>query len=162
DGVLVRVGTEPALAELRESAERLLADANQLDQQQGQERKRRRAAEERLRVAKDRKAEFSRLRDEALFHGTLFTGVDLPGNLQRSQELACRALEVLGVTLANTSKPGLDMALEAEERAQLTRDCHDLLLVWAGAVAQEGSRPRLEEALRILERAVLLGSATHS
>src|SRR5207244_3280311 len=66
DGVLARVGTEPLLTELRQSAERLLGEA----ERRGQEQKRQRLAQE-------KKLEFSRWRDDALFHGTMFTGVDL-------------------------------------------------------------------------------------
>jgi tetratricopeptide (TPR) repeat protein len=168
DGVRALVRTEPALAELRESAERLLAEADKLDHEQRQKQKRRRAAEERQRVAQEKKLEFSRWRDDALFHGTMFTGVDLPANRQRSQKSAQRALEVLGVTLANSSAPGVDLALNGKEREEVTGDCYDLVLVWAGAVAQEGSPPQLRKALRILERAdrlreaVQLGPPTHS
>jgi tetratricopeptide (TPR) repeat protein len=149
--VLERAETEPLLAELRESAKSLLDEANK----QNQAQKRRRVAQEKMR-------DFAHWRDEALFHGTLFTGADLPANRQHSQESASRALAVLGVTLAKDQPPGHDLALDAEERAQLTRDCYDLLLVWAGAVAQKGSRAHLKEALRILERADRLVPATHS
>jgi tetratricopeptide (TPR) repeat protein len=151
DGVLARVGTEPLLTDLRQSAERLLGEA----ERRGQEQKRRQ-------LAQDRKLEFSRWRDDALFHGTMFAGVDLPANRPRSRESARRALEVLGVTLANSSTPGTHLALTRKERAELTRDCYDLLLVWAGAVAQQGSRGQLLAALAILRRADRLGPATHS
>jgi tetratricopeptide (TPR) repeat protein len=152
DGVLADARAEHSLTELRESAECLLDEADKQSQEQ-----------KRQRVAQEKKLEFYRWRDDALFHGSLFTGGDLPANRQRSQESAQRALEVLGVRLANDLAPGYDLALTEAERGQVTRDCYDLLLVWAGAVAQDGSRPGLEEALRILKRADrLLQPATHS
>jgi tetratricopeptide (TPR) repeat protein len=150
-GALARVGGEVLLAPLREAAVSLLAEADERGREQA-----------RRQTAQDKRAEFTHWRDDVLFHGTLFTALDLPDNSKRSQESARKALEVLGVTLANDSAPGIDLALNEAERDEVTQDCYDLLLVWAGAVAHEGSRPKLQEALRILECASRLGPSTYS
>src|SRR5262249_27922155 len=72
--VLTLTGPEPTLAALKEQAERLLAEA---DHRLAHQATRQKAEQDYQR--------FMHLRDEALFHGTLFTGVDLPTNLEATR-----------------------------------------------------------------------------
>src|SRR5262249_52193213 len=81
DRALVKIGSEPSLAELRESAENLLAEV------------RRNLAEI------DHFREFSKQRDDVLFHATLATGEGRQANLDATQRAGWTALGLFGVTL---------------------------------------------------------------
>jgi hypothetical protein len=79
--------SEPSLADLKAHAADLLKRTSrlldeELSRKQAQERYRR----------------FLQLRDETLFHGMQYVGVDLPANLQRTKRTAEDALRLVGAT----------------------------------------------------------------
>jgi serine/threonine protein kinase/tetratricopeptide (TPR) repeat protein len=116
-----------------------------------------------------RQLRFLQHRDEALFHASLFTGLNLAANVEKTRTHAREALALAGwdsdrqvLTLA----PAL-----ADRRAEIAADCYELLLVLAEAVAQplpgqdQAERARAaREALDILRQAAPLGQtqAFHS
>ena len=105
----------------------------------------------------------SELRNEAFFHETRFTGLDLPTDLQATRAAARAALARL-----RRRRPGrcLDAVgrcprtLSPQERAEIVEGCYELLLVLAEAVAQAlpGEDPvvQAERGLRILDQAARL------
>jgi serine/threonine protein kinase/Tfp pilus assembly protein PilF len=109
------------------------------------------------RDAEKKYGEFFSHRDEALFYGTLFTGVDLPTNLLETQKAARAALASFGIE--PESAAGLEgvEALTPEQSAKITTGCYELLLVLAETVARQ-HRP--EQALRMLDRAKSLRPPT--
>jgi tetratricopeptide (TPR) repeat protein len=121
----------------------------------------RRQAEE-LRNQAGRQSRFLRHRDEALFHATLFTGLDLAANVEKTRQHARAALSEAGWDEA-TQGLNLPPAL-AGRRDEIAADCYELLLLLAEAVAQpltgqdldERAR-RAREALAILRQAAPLG-----
>jgi serine/threonine protein kinase/predicted Zn-dependent protease len=113
---------------------------------------------------------FQELRDEALFHGTLFTGMDLPANLEATRTAAWQALGLFGLTQdAGTRLTFPDCLLNEQDQAEVTVGCYELFLVLAEAVAHPlpGQLPAerrrcAEEALGLLERAKQLGLTTQA
>jgi tetratricopeptide (TPR) repeat protein len=103
---------------------------------------------------------FLKLRDDALFHATLFTGRDPATNMKRTQEAARQAL-ALFPTPASFADP---------VRQRMIREgCYEMLLILAEAVAfavpgQEGDarQQQLTDALHILDRATRLGVTTQA
>jgi tetratricopeptide (TPR) repeat protein len=141
------IESDPALAEFRAPAERVQAKARvQLGN------------EEAAQDAARRYRQFLQLRDEALFHGTLFTGTDLHANLHNVGEEARAALSQVGVAVEGEGPPDL-RAFTAEQRADITPDCYELLLVLAEAKARAGSPG---EAKKILDRADSFGLKTRT
>jgi len=97
---------------------------------------------------------FFRFRDDALFHGMVFTGVELPANLEATKN-ACRdALNVFS-SLAQDG-PIYSEHLSADRRQQCNDTTYELLLVWAEAEAQSHSgdensaRVQHEKAVQLL------------
>jgi tetratricopeptide (TPR) repeat protein len=118
----------------------------------------------------DRFRQFVRLRDEAMFQGTLLTAVRLAPEDQTAADLralrasAEEALSLAGVSPESGSLPAFDLALTADERADLAAGCQELLLVLAQevALAPPGATPsqrreKAAEGIHILERARQLG-----
>lgn len=139
---------EPALADLHPSLAALQTDvARREAEQQGQ------------RASEAAYQQFFRLRDSALFHGMVLTGVDLPGNVAATKKACREALGLFGVTAVPARGPVFTNYLSAERRQQATVACYELLLVWAEAEAQpepgrrEPTRSQLEEAVRLVDRA---------
>jgi tetratricopeptide (TPR) repeat protein len=145
---LAVISSDAALDDLRAPAERVLADARV---RLGQETARGIAAEQ--------SRQFFQRYHEALFHGTLFTGADLPANLHVAGEAARDALQRVGVAVDGQGGPPLGEAFTAEQRADITARCYELLLVLAEAVAREGS-PR--QAKEVLDRARSFGPPTRT
>jgi eukaryotic-like serine/threonine-protein kinase len=142
------VRAEPSLADLATPVDRLLAEADhQLARQAG-----RRKADETYR-------EFDRLRGVAHFHGTLFTGVDLPANLAATREAARQALALVGLSATAEGKPVFNSHLNDREKAETRAGCYELVLLLAEAVARQGSP---QQAVRILERARPFGPETRA
>jgi tetratricopeptide (TPR) repeat protein len=143
---------EAECADLREQVELLLRQTGQ-----------RRLDQERLQ-------KFQRLRNEALFHATLFTGTDLASALADTRSAALEALTLFGATPDSTGTPAVQSPFyEAATRAEIVAGCYELLVVLAEAVAQPlpgqaaaGQRRGAEEALRILDRAAALGVTTQA
>jgi serine/threonine protein kinase/Tfp pilus assembly protein PilF len=138
---LAKIGSEPSLAGLQAQAQRLLAEA-----------------EQRL-TAHDKYQRFGQGRNAAIFHGTLFAGVDLAANLKASREAAEKALALFAVSADRDSVPVLDAPLK-ERRAEITAGCYELLLILAEVEAQQGTPPQVRKAVEILDRAAKLGPRT--
>jgi tetratricopeptide (TPR) repeat protein len=149
-GAQAVVRDEPALADLAPQVELLLGEADRrLDRQAT-----RRRAEEKYR-------RFTRLRDEALFHGTLFTGVDLPANLETARRTARQGLAEFGLADGGEAGPAFGEGLLPEEQRQVAAGCQELLLVLAEALARQDP-PQPGAALRTLDRAAGLGPPTRA
>ena len=122
--------------------------------------------EQELRVEANRKAsqarfqEFVKLRNEAQFLGTLYTGMDLALNLQAARASVQKALGVYNVLSTDDARPALDDDLNDSQRAEVLGDCYQLLLVLAETEAQSTSDLRPSEKEPYLRRA--LGYLDHA
>jgi tetratricopeptide (TPR) repeat protein len=143
-GALTIVRSDPALADLLGPAESLLATATRRMNDQ--------AARE---AAREKYTKFLRLRDEALFCGTLFTGGDLPANRAAARAAAHEALALFG--LAADAAPPLAPAFSDEQKAEINDGCYEMLLVLAEAEAHTTARQQPGQALAILGWAKALG-----
>jgi eukaryotic-like serine/threonine-protein kinase len=112
---------------------------------------------------RDRFHEFLRRRDDALFQDTQLTGLDTSENVAVVRKSTLAALELFAAD-NERAKPWtlmhLPESLTEQEREDVVRGCYEMLMVQAEAVAQplpgESSTSQAREALKILERAVLL------
>ncbi len=151
---LTTIGTEPSLDSLKQPAEALLKQA-----------------ENELKVEADRSASqarfqtFAALRDEAQFLGTLYTGMDLAANLQAARASVLKACAVYQMVPGAGARPEVDSYVSAEQKAEIERDCSQLLLILAETEAQSttGQKPadkeqHLRQALSYLEAARQLGA----
>jgi serine/threonine protein kinase/Flp pilus assembly protein TadD len=148
---LQEIGSEPTLAELKMRADNLLTEV-----------------ESKLKEGEDYR-KFRKLRDEALFHATLFTGRDLATNLDATQQAARQALHIFQVRIDSLEGPTLGRSANAPQQKEVREGCYELLLILAEAVAfaVPGQRPeqhsrQLNAALRILDRASSLGVTTQA
>jgi hypothetical protein len=127
------------------------------------------------RRALDRYEQICRRRDEALFQGTVLSAAHLApedramADLNAAQEAAREALSLAGVEVEGESAPVLDASLTAEEKADVTGSCYELLLVLSQAVGQplpaaspEDKKQRAAAGLRILDHAARLGPPTRA
>ncbi len=111
---------------------------------------------------------FLQLRNEALFHATLFTGGDLASALQETRTVALEALAQFGVAPQSDTKPTVESLYYSEsQKTQIIADCYELLVMLAEAVAhplpgQKETRQQAQEALSILDRAAKLGVTTQA
>jgi tetratricopeptide (TPR) repeat protein len=143
-----QIGSDPALAGLETSVESLLAETDRRLQQ-----------ETALRQAEKTYQEFMKLRDEALFQGTLFTGVDLPANLNKVRATAEKALRLFRVAVDTAEGPVFEESFPTGKRKEVTASCYELLLLLAETAAQE-QPARIQDALALLKRAGQLGYQT--
>ena len=90
---LATLGAEPQLLALKEPTEALLAEAEA-----------KLKAEADLEASRDRRRRFAACRDEALFLGCLYTGLDLAANLKATRAAVRKALEVHGQTADGTGR----------------------------------------------------------
>jgi serine/threonine protein kinase/Tfp pilus assembly protein PilF len=124
-----------------------------------------RQVERELRVEDDRRAsqerlyQFGKLRDEAQFLGTLYTGMDLAANLKAARVTVAKALAVYGVAVDNDSRPTLDEYLTDLQKTEINEDCYQLLLILAETQAQD---KEFRQALGCLEQALRFGAATRA
>jgi tetratricopeptide (TPR) repeat protein len=139
-GALEIIRRDPALAEFQGPAESLMARTTRRTKEQAL-----------LAEARKKHKEFFPLRDEALFHATLFTGADLPASREAARAAAEKALDRFG--LATDAGPPLVPGPEFsdQQKAEITEGCYELLLVLAEAEAGP------EKALTVLGRANGLG-----
>jgi serine/threonine protein kinase/tetratricopeptide (TPR) repeat protein len=150
---LATVGQEPRLEQLKAPSQALL------DQ-----------AEARLRDVADRQAsdarfrQFGQFRDEALFLGCLYTGMDLAANLKATREVVQRALDVYGISTRDDAPPAFDAYLDDARKAALRDDCYQLLLILAETGSRaapgkgaSGREPALRESVRLLEQSLRFG-----
>ena len=140
--VLTRIKEESRLGAERARAAELLAQADRGSAEQGEREAERRGFEE-----------FLRSRDEALFYETQFTGLDLPGNLEKSRSSARAAL---GIFADKVSAGGgwvlgpLPGSLSEAERSAVRERCYELLLI----LAEAEDRP--DDGLAMLDAAARL------
>ena len=142
---------EPRLAALHDRAAGLLSQVAQ-------------GIEAEARQARDRQRYrlFLERRNEAFFHETWFTGLDLPANLQATRAAARAALGIFAESAEGDAwtLPALPASLTAAEQAEIGEGCYELLLVLAEAVAQplSGEDPALQagRGLAILDQAARL------
>jgi tetratricopeptide (TPR) repeat protein len=152
---LATIGEEPALAELRTDAQRLLGLTDAQLARQAERTK----AEENYR-------KFLTLRDQALFHGTLFTGIDQQANLVAAQIAAKDALGIyLSLDLSAPWQPPKAPYTE-EEQARITNGVYELLLLLAETTANSAddkpTTAQVTQALALLDRAASLGIETRA
>jgi tetratricopeptide (TPR) repeat protein len=155
--LLTKIEAEPRLADLRAKASDLLKQIE------------RGLADQRAWEAdRDRFDRFIRRRNEAFYSDTMFTRLDVPGNLEATRASARAALDVFaagdhGDAWALAPLPA---ALSPQEQADVAEDCAELLLVLAEAVAQplpgEDHRRQADQGLRILDQAARLHSPTRA
>jgi tetratricopeptide (TPR) repeat protein/predicted Ser/Thr protein kinase len=149
---LATIGSEPKLADLKDPAQKLLAQA-----------------EGHLRSEADFK-KFGDLRDQAQFLGTLYTGMDLAGNLKATRAVVHEALAIYRVTVEprpagqQGPAPQFDPYLDDAQKAEVLGDCYQLLLILAETERQAaGETPslqqkqHLDEALRLVDEALRFG-----
>ncbi len=154
---LTTIGSEARVEDLREPAQALLKQV-----------------EQELRVEADRRAsqarfqEFVKIRDEAQFLGTLYTGMDLAANLEAARISVRKALAVYGV-LEKEARPRLDSYLSDLQKAEILSDCSQLVLILAETEAQSASdrtppekEQYLRKALSYLEQARRLGAPSRA
>jgi tetratricopeptide (TPR) repeat protein len=132
-GALGSIGSEPRLTDLRNRAQRLLDEANrrlgdQIERQRYQ----------------SRYDAFMRHYDDAMLHGTFFTGRDSGG--QRAQAAARQALAVFGCKEDRTGKAalGLDLTqirLDDREKARVRAGCYELERFLGLPEAREAAPP---------------------
>ena len=142
---------EPRLAALHDRAAGLLRQVAQ-------------GIEAEARQARDRQRYrlFLERRNEAFFHETWFTGLDLPANVQATRTAARAALGIFAESVQDDAwtLPALPASLTAAEQAEIGEGCYELLLVLAEAVAQplSGEDPALQagRGLAILDQAARL------
>ena len=102
--------------------------------------------------------QFLQRRNEALFHETRFTGLDLPGSLEATRKSAQAALEMFAEPRPDCAwipRP-LPPSLTPQEQAEVTEGCHVLLLILAEAM------PQADQGLKALDGAVKWHPATRA
>jgi tetratricopeptide (TPR) repeat protein/predicted Ser/Thr protein kinase len=149
---LVRCSEYPALAAMFEERGRCLLQASEAS----------RAALE----------QFPGFREDAFFHGTLFTGRDVPTSLARVQSAARAGLglffDAVGEEGPLRSRQTYE-DLKPDVQLSIRVNCYQLLLLLAGAVAQRlpgqseaEQRANAAEAVRQLRQAAALGVETRA
>lgn len=125
--VLLTIGSEPSLDELRDSAESLLEEV------------------------KGNLAELAKLtpfgqaRDVALFHATLSTGEGLQANLDATRKASLKALGLFGVAVGGQGGPALKSPLSENQKADILASCYELLLILAESEALQDHFKSLSE-----------------
>jgi eukaryotic-like serine/threonine-protein kinase len=155
---LTTIGSEARVKDLREPAEMLLKEV-----------------EQELRIEADRRAsqarfqKFVKIRDEAQFLGTLYTGMDLAANLGAARTAVHQALDVYSVLAEEQARPRFDAYISDPQKAEILGDCSQLLLILAETEAQSASdRKPLEKeqylrtALSFLEQGRRLGAPSRA
>ena len=119
-----------------------------------------RRAENELRIEADRRASrgrlqsFVKLRDEAQFLGTLYTGMDLAANLEAARTAAQNALAVYGVVAGANPRPSFDAYQSEAQKREILGDCSGLLLILAEIEAQSASSTKSAENAQFLRKAL--------
>ena len=155
---LTTIGSEARLEDLRKPAQTLLI-----------------RVEHELRVEADRRAslarfeKFVKIRDEAQFLGTLYTGMDLAANLEAARTSVHQALAVYDVVAEGEARPRFDAYLSDPQKSEILGDCYQLLLILAETEAQSASdrkplekEQHLRKALSFLDQARRLGTPSRA
>ncbi|MCI0458848.1 MAG: protein kinase, partial [Gemmataceae bacterium] len=115
--------------------------------------------------ARARYRRFAAQREKALYHLTLFTGLDPEANRQATRAAAEEALAQFGLTAAAEAPLALERSyFTDQEQSEITDGCYELLLVLAEVVAhprelvahlRPGQDPvdQAAQAVRLLDRA---------
>ena len=104
-------------------------------------------------------AKFIALRDSALFHGMVLTGVEVSANISATKKDCREALALVGMAGQSAAAPNFSTFLSASRRRQCVNACYELLLIWADAEAQPvagkggPSSQQLRQAIELLDRA---------
>ena len=145
--LLTKIEAEPRLADLRTRATDTLEQIQRgLANQQAWE------------ADRGRYRQFLQRRNEALFHETRFTGLDLPDSLEATRKSAQAALEMFAEPRPDGAwipRP-LPPSLTPQEQAEVTEGCHVLLLIVAEAM------PQADQGLKALDEAVKWHPATRA
>jgi tetratricopeptide (TPR) repeat protein/tRNA A-37 threonylcarbamoyl transferase component Bud32 len=156
---LAQIGAEPALADLKVTAEDLRTQTLQ-----------RLAALAARQQAQEQHGQFAKKRDEALFqYGTLFTSMDLQANLQTTGTAIDEALRQVGVKVDGKEPVVWNNQYSKVESAEIAEGCYGLLLILADVKAQAGAgqepekkKSAVQQAMRILDRAAQVGTASQA
>jgi eukaryotic-like serine/threonine-protein kinase len=146
---LTTIGDEAPLESLKASARTLLGQVETELR-----------AEANRKGAQARFQQFVKLRNEAQFLGTLYTGMDLALNLQAARASVQQALAIYGVLREPNARPAIDADLKDAQKAEVLGDCYELLLVLAETEAQSASDQKPAEKETYLRRA--LGYLDHA
>ena len=145
--LVTKIEAEPRLADLRARAADTLDQLNHgLADQQAWE------------ADRGRYRQFLQRRNEALFHETRFTGLDLPGSLEATRKSAQAALAVFAAAGPDGTwapRP-LPPSLTPQEQAEVEEGCHVLLLILAEAM------PQADQGLKALDGAIKWHPATRA
>ncbi len=142
---LTTIGSEARVEDLRGPAQALL-----------------KRVERELRVEADRRdsqarfERFVKIRDEAQFLGTLYTGMDLAANLEAARAAVQQALGVYDLRAAGEARPKLDAYLSDPQKTEIQGDCYQLLLILAETEAQTASDRKPPEKEQYLRKALSL------
>jgi tetratricopeptide (TPR) repeat protein len=116
------------------------------------------------REARQREADFTERRFEAVYYGNLATGADWVAHRRRGEQAARKALELFAVTSDGKGAPVFSRHIRKDKVGEITDGCYELLLLRADLLAQPkpGQAPaereaQVEQALRSLDRAADLG-----
>src|SRR5262249_14441481 len=106
--------------------------------------------------------DFNRWSNEAVFHGIVLTGMDLPTNLKATRDAADQGLALFGMSAGSKAGPVFAEPFTADERPEITAGCYELLLLRAEAEAQQGTPEHVRGAVALLEQAARLGLRTRA
>ena len=152
---LATFSAEERFESLKNSAQTLLQDVEQKLRAQAD----RQGSQERL-------VKFARLRDEAQFLGTLYTGMDLASNLEATRVAVQQGLAVYGISVESDARPAFDPYLDELQKTELLGDFNQLFLILAETEAQSATSDEgtahLSEALRLLQKALSFGAPTRA
>jgi serine/threonine protein kinase/Flp pilus assembly protein TadD len=152
-GALRLIHNDPQLAALGAAPERLYDQARKARSERNADRE-----------ARDRFARFRRFYDDALFHGTFLSGVDLLFDHDSARTAATAALDLMGVPRepGGTFKP--DPHYSDDQNRHLVEECQQLMLILADIESRAlpgrppgDPRARADLALKYLDIAAALG-----
>jgi tetratricopeptide (TPR) repeat protein len=156
--VLASIQDEDQLADVKGEAECLLTQACRLVD-----------GEEGRRKVREKQAQLAKLRDDALFYSSLFTGLDLGSSLRATQEAARQGLALYGLCEGGRGAIESNAFVGEQQKTEILDTCHELYLILAEAVAHpiDTAPPLIRrrqaiEALALLDDAEKLGRATQA
>ncbi|MGE3809751.1 MAG: tetratricopeptide repeat protein, partial [Gemmataceae bacterium] len=154
------IRSEPALESLAASATDLQFAVARAQEDQRTHQKKQEAAQAKF-------ARFQRGLNDAMLNQMSNVGLKQQANLMTVRAVVPRALAEFGVSLDDDKLPDSSSPyLDDKQRASLVPSCYEMLLAWAGAVAQplnqnkEEPQTQARKALAILDRAAKLGLDT--
>jgi tetratricopeptide (TPR) repeat protein len=155
---LTIIRAEPLLADVKAEVEREAQEA----ERQAQEAEKQRASQQARALAVEKRDQFNRWRNDAVFHGIVLTGLDLPTSLKATRDAADQALALFGMSAGSDAGPVFAEPFTAEEQRDIAAGCYELLLLRAEAEAQQGTPEHVRGAVALLEQAARLGLRTRA